>query len=551
MHYLPQRNFCNPQSARLAIARRVAVLFAAFWDNGLHGLARQILATRKMAAGACLFFLAASCVLTARLAVSPLFESGAVLQRGVPHPVWGEAQPDSVVSISFLGQTLEARADGAGRWQAELAPMQASSVGTDLVVQSNGERIVSSNVVVGEVWLCSGQSNMEWTMKNSPRLAQAKAADGLPTLRHFKVKRAVADSPSHTLEGAWAECSPATVADFSALAYHFGLKLNESLDVPVGLVNSSWGGTRIEPWMPQQATEHFDFIARNWQRVLASYPQRKADYEEARVKWREAAAQKKARGEPVGTDWPRPPAGPGTRETPSGLFNAMIAPLAPFPFAGVLWYQAEGNTGGHANYARMFPAMIEEWRNYWGRPQWPFIFVQLPNYRVPNDGADGVRWAQLRDAQEQALALPAVGMAVAIDDGVETDGHPPDKLVLGERLARIAEVAVYGTATGDATGPLLRAVEKEGDALRVRFTQAQSGLVVKGDTLTELVVIDKDGRPHAATGTVEGSTLLVRAQGVEPAGLRYAWRNAPRVTLYNGDGLPAAPFRWDAELSQP
>ena len=294
--------------------------------------------------------------------------------------------------------------------------------------------------------------------------------------------------------------------------------------------------------MSADTRAQFPAIASHWESSLADFPQRQAAYEIERAAWKEKAAAAKARGEKVGNDWPKPPLGRGSHRQPGGLFDGMIAPLAPFPFRGVLWYQAEGNTGSAADYAQYFPAMIEGWRATWGGEAMPFLFVQLPNYEVPNDRS-GIRWAELREAQAAALALPRTGMAVTIDAGVPDNGHPPDKTIVGQRLARLALVQAYGLDDGDATGPHALDAQLAGDEIVVRFAEARSGLIVR-DALRGVEIIDRAGVVHAAEARAEGDVLRVRVPaGVAPQTVRYAWHNNPPATLCNGAGLPASPFQ--------
>lgn len=488
--------------------------------------------------------LATGLVAAPALELAPLFADGAVLQRDVAHPVWGRAQPGAEVRVSFAGQTQTARVAEDGSWRVTLAPLAGTARGTELKVAAGRETRVVRDVVVGEVWLCSGQSNMEWTLQRSPALPAIEARGAVPEIRQFKVARAVAGAPATTLAGEWQTLSPATAKSFSAVAYHFAAALQSRLGVPIGVVNSTWGATAVEAWMPAGALARFPAIATRWERALEDFPARQAAYEAERTAWKEKAAAMKARGEKPGNDWPKPPEGRGTRRQPGGLFNAMIAPLVPFPFRGVLWYQAEGNTGRAAEYAEYFPAMIEGWRAVWSAPEpaW-FFFVQLPNYNVPNDKT-GLRWAELRAAQAAALALPRTGMAATIDVGVPDNGHPPDKTAVGQRLARLAAGHVYALESGDLTGPVARAARLDGAEVIVEFSSAASGLALRDESAAAFEVTDAAGTAHPATARVDGTLLRVAGPaGVAPAAVRYAWRNHPPAPLFNGAGLPAAPFQ--------
>lgn len=474
--------------------------------------------------------------------LASLFTSGAVLQRNVKLPVWGTAKPGDKVTVQFAGQTVETTADGAGKWKTELAPLAAESAGRDFTAESVGRKITLTNVVVGEVWLCSGQSNMEWPLKQDPKAEQLVARSDLPLIRQFKVKNKSVEVAADFAEGSWSSCSPGTAGAFTAVGYYFARELHQKLGVPVGLINSSWGGTSIEAWMSGESLAEFPFVAEQWQRTLAELPQKTAAYEKERTEYKRKAAEAKANGTEF--DWkkyPKPPPGPGTKEAPAGLFNGMIAPLIPYSIAGMLWYQGEGNCGSAGRYAEMFPVFIQDLRQRWGASAMPFYFVQLPNYNWDYDKS-GTKWAEFRAAQMKVLSLPATGAAIIID-GKTPIGHPPDKTDVGLRLARLAEVRHYKIATGDACGPLLQSAVKDGKTIVLKFAEASSGLKAAGDSLIGFELAGKDGAFVPAEARIDGDAVIVSAVGVaEPAAVRYAWANNPAASLYNGAGLPASPF---------
>lgn len=478
----------------------------------------------------------------ADVTLAPLFQKGAVLQRDMPVPVWGAASPGEKVTVQFAGQTVSAAADDAGRWQVELAPLTASQEGRDLVVEGKN-KIVLSDILVGEVWLCNGQSNMEWPLKNSPEPEKVLAAARFPLIRQFKVAIASTEQPSATAEGNWVSCSPETAGLFTAVGYYFATALQPKLDVPIGLINDSWGGTKIEAWMSAEARAAFPSIEERWKIALKDLPAKTAAYEKERIAFKQKAQEAKAAGTPFDfKKYPKPPPGPGTKEAPGGLFNGMTAPLVPYAIRGVLWYQGEGNTGRHEEYARLLPAYIQDLRKKWHNETMPFFFVQLPNYITKADAA--TKWPEFRQAQASVLSVSHTGMAVTIDVGGE--GHPPDKTAVGQRLARLAEVQVYKLATGDATGPLAIKATNGGGLIKISFDQAESGLKAKGQ-LEGFEVAYADGTFQPAENvTLEGSVaLLTITAGSIPTKVRYAWKNNPPAPLYNGQGLPAAPFQLD------
>jgi sialate O-acetylesterase len=455
--------------------------------------------------------------LRADVALAPLFADHAVLQQGKLVPVWGTADPGEHVSVTFAGQTIGATAGEDGRWVVLLTALPPSAVGADLVANGKMTTATAHDVLVGEVWLCSGQSNMEFTV-NDPHApsfhllnaAQEAAAANYPLIRFFKVGHQVAEAPADRATGTWAPCSPETVATFSAIGYFFARDLQQRLGVPVGVIASTWNGTPVEAWMSPAA--------------LAGDPA----FAPVPVRWKDAPP-----------DYPHRPSW-----RPAGLFNGMINPLLPYALRGVLWYQGESNTARAGEYHRLFAAMITAWRAHFGQGDLPFYWVQLAAYVNPANPADAT-WPGLREAQAQALSLPATGMAVAIDIGDPKTIHPPNKQEVARRLALIAKDHLYGL-TGDYSGPVFLAAERVGPAMRVRFRFADNGLTAGAKPLQSFEIAGADRKFHPATARIAGDAVLVQSLQVpDPVAVRYAWQNYPEANLYNGAGLPAAPFRSD------
>jgi sialate O-acetylesterase len=504
-----------------------------------------------------LFFTLVTATLRADVKLAPLFCDHAVLQRDKPIPIWGRAEAGEPVTITFHGRSVSTTATDDGRWIAYLDALPASSEAADLVVTGKN-KIAVHDVLVGEVWLCSGQSNMEFSVRNqlSPifRVADAEeevAAANYPLIRHFKVKIAESDTPTDGLSGSWAVCSPETVSQFTAVGYFFARDIFERLHVPVGLINSTWGGTPVEAWMSPfalDANPALAFVRDRWRQGLAEYPQKKAAYDAALPLWDKDLAAAKAAGKEsefrLLHPQLRPPHGPGDRWTPTGLFNGMINPLLPCALRGVLWYQGESNAPHAAEYRTLFPAMINAWRAHFGQGDLPFYFVQLANYSFLKN-AGGTEWALIREGQAQALSLPQTAMAVAIDLGEHNNIHPRNKQEVGRRLALIAETRLYGIP-GDDSGPMFAGATREGHAMRVRFAHAGNGLIAHENPVQSLELAGADKVFHPAQGRIEGETLLVSSSDVkDPVAVRYAWSNDPEANLFNGAGLPAAPFRSD------
>jgi sialate O-acetylesterase len=493
----------------------------------------------------------------ADVTLTPLFTDHAVLQQGKPVPVWGRAAPGEAVTVAFRDQTARATADKDGRWIVYLASL---SPGAPSELTVTGKNIVKlQDIVVGEVWVCSGQSNMEfrvWGPKGDvyrvDNADEEVAAAQFPLIRHFKVERAVADRPADTAKGNWTVCSPETVGQFTAAGYFFARDLQPKLGVPVGLINSTWGGTAIESWMSELALKSdpaFGVVDERWTKALVDWPAKVAAYEAAQAVQEKDEAAAKAAGLAKYAEflkskpWLPPPPSPTSPAAPRSLFNGMINPLLPYAIRGVLWYQGESNDSRPSEYHVLFAAMITAWRRHWGEEALPFYWVQLPNYNAGDP--NGTNWALLREAQAQALNLPNTGMAVTIEIGEPENVHPRNKQEVGRRLALIARHHLYDIP-GDWSGPVFKSVEREGAAMRVRFDHADSGLVAHDRPPAGFLLAGADRRFFPATAKIERDTVLVTAAAVkEPVAVRYAWANAPAANLSNGAGLPATPFRSD------
>ncbi len=484
------------------------------------------------------------------ITLAPVFGDHAVLQQEKPLPVWGRAAPGEKIAVTFRDQTVHATAAADGTWIVYLAPLVGSGEPADLVVAGKEakETVVLHDIVVGEVWLASGQSNMQWPVSYLRPDEKQLAAVDLPLVRHLNIEHAVAATPERNARtSGWKPASPQTVGDFTAVGYFFARDLQRKLGVPVGIIHSSWGGTAIESWMSDRSRQSTPFaavIASRWEQAMREWtPERIARYPAEMAAWERAEAQAKARKVKNPLRWPQPPATPDSPMRPGGLFNAMIAPLEPVAMRGIIWYQGESNVGRADEYAALFPAMIRAWRENWGDERLPFLFVQLPDFA--DDNPRGRDWARLREAQARALELPETGMAVAIDLGEPENLHPTSKLELARRLALIAKTHVYGIP-GDYFGPSFAGATREGPALRVRFSHAGTGLIARDRPPQALELAGADKVFHPATARIQRDTLLVSSRDVkEPVAVRYAWTNAPMANLYNGAGLPVVPFRSD------
>jgi sialate O-acetylesterase len=488
------------------------------------------------------------------LTLSPPFSDHAVLQRDKPVPVWGRAGAGDPISVSFHGQTVHTVTGADGRWSVALAPLGASAEPADLVVAGQ-TTVTLHDVIVGEVWLCSGQSNMEFSVDDGGqtyRVMNAKAevaAANYPLIRQLKIERTVKMTPSDLVKtGGWKAATPQTVGQFTAVGYFFARDIQNAIGVPIGIIDAPWGGTPVESWMSDAARNSTSLAAilnDRWAQAKIDWPpERVARYPADMKAWNQAEAHATATGTKNPLHWPQPPATDDSPALPGGLYNGMIAPLQPCAIRGILWYQGETNVGHGGEYAELITTMIQSWRTSFKQGDLPFYFVQVANFGDENERKNR-DWARLREGQEQALGLPNTGMAVTIDIGEAHNIHPRNKQELGRRLALIARAKVYGTPP-EFSGPMFASATPEGAAIRVRFTHAGDELSGHGGQVKALELAGDDQVFHPATAVVETDTLLVSSPDVPmPVAVRYAWTNAPEANLFNDSGLPAAPFRSD------
>lgn len=485
---------------------------------------------------------------SARADVKPhaLFTDHAVLQRGRPIPVWGTASPGEKVTVTFRGTDVSTNADAEGKWRVEL-PAQKAGGPYELAIKGNNT-VTFSDVLVGEVWICSGQSNMEWSLKSSGDAAKNIAGARNESLRLFTVPRRAVVEPQADVAAEWKTCTPEHATNFSAVGYHFGRDLQKALGVPVGLIFTAWGGTPAQAWTSKEALNAEPSL-RYYRESLEANIKRydpaksKADYEERLKAHKDAVAKAKAEGKAS----PRPPLQPvapgASPGSPSSLYNGMIAPIVPYAFEGAIWYQGESNAPRAFEYRTLFPAMIKDWRARWGR-EFPFLCVQLAPFNAGNPG--GPQWAELREAQLLATqTLPKVGMAVITDCGERNDIHPRAKEPVGQRLALLARKIAYGEEIY-ANGPLYKSMKVEGDKVVLSFDWVGAGLEVRGPMLTGFTIAGSDREFKPAQAEVRDDKVVVWAEGVDkPVAVRFGWANYPEVNLFNRVGLPATPFRTD------
>lgn len=511
---------------------------------------------RRLSVPVCACLLAATWPAQSAITLAPPFRDNAVLQRDKPIPVWGRAEPGEKVSVSFQGRTQATEADASGRWRVDLDPLPASAEPADLTA-AGSDTVRIRNVLVGEVWICAGQSNMAWTVQHSLNGPQETAAASFPLIRHFKVPLKASAAPEESADGTWEICSPETVGKFSAVAYFFGRELQRELRVPVGLLNISYGGSPIESWMSEAALRNdpaFPAVTERLKLAEARYPAQLKLYEQRLADWRKANEAAEKAGKRPATRAPLKPSGGGTvdRFTSSALYHAMLHPFLPFAVRGILWFQGEANFLRSDEYRTLFPSMIRQWRAEFGQGDLPFYYVQLANQARLSD-TTGVQFAFQRDAQSAALALPNTGFAVTADIGDPEDPHFKNKQEAGRRLALVALAKTYGRNL-EFSGPSVRSIRKEQDAFVVAFDHAE-GLALRGEAPKSFELAGEDKVFHPATAKIEADTVIVKSPAVpDPAAIRYAWHNNPGIVLYNAAGLPAAPFRsdtWPVPQSEP
>ncbi|SDU29308.1 sialate O-acetylesterase [Verrucomicrobium sp. GAS474] len=495
--------------------------------------------------------------LSEAVTLADIFSDHAVVQRGEKTPVWGTAAPGEKVSVHLGTASAEATAGPDGLWRTALDLRKEEDGPFDLVADGADGKTVRSDILVGEVWICAGQSNMHYHLSDSTGGAEEAAQASDPKLRFLNLGMKVAEAPTTAIRDKWAACDAKSAGAFSGVGYHMGKVLREQLNTPVGLVGISWAGTCIEAWMsPEALSSDVDFkpILDRWERKLADYPAKKAEYDRNRdallAAWQQEADKAKAEGKPAPSrDSLEPPHGAGSLEEPSGLFHGEVTPVAPYGIGGILWYQGEQNVGRAFQYRKLLPALIADWRKLWGRGDFPFVLVQLPNYGKPETQPRSNNFAELREGQAQAAArLPNAALVVTIDVGEEGNIHPKDKKTVGIRAGRLIAKEFYAAPLpGEVRGPTFRDLAVEGESLRVRFDHAAGLATSDGQPPSDFAVAGADGRYVWAQASIEGDAVVLRAPGIpSPATVRYDWAASPRGNLRNGDGLPAAPFRTDS-----
>ena len=491
-----------------------------------------------------------------------VFAEHAVLQRDQPLPVWGWATPGEAVNVALGAQKTDTTAGADGRWMVRLGAQPMSKEPLTLTVTGNNS-IEVKDVLLGDVWLCSGQSNMDMALGGCDAPDDIKAAD-LPLVRHFRTEYNFASVPATDVKGRWSVCNPGTAGSFSAVGFYFARKIHVETGVPIGLLTNSVGGTNIELWLSQETlleTPALAPYAKQMRESLAAYQTQLADALPAIEDWtaRSRAAQKTGGPIPMPPRWPDFPfAERVARPRCVTLHNGHIAPLVPMSLRGVLWYQGENNASGFL-YVEMKRAMLADWRKWFGNADLPFYFVQLAAWQKANDNPAGGEWGPIRDAQRRCLAIPHTGMASALDVGDADDIHPKNKADVGERLALWALANESGKTGLVTSGPLFREMKIEDRKARITFDSLGGGLMAghkdgrapavedKAAALKRFAIAGADRKWVWATAVIDGGTVVVSSPEIPaPVAVRYADASNPAgANLYNRAGLPASPFRTD------
>ncbi|XHR28036.1 MAG: sialate O-acetylesterase [Chthoniobacteraceae bacterium] len=550
------------------------------------------------------FVVAGSPFALADVSLPAIFGDHMVLQRDGAVPVWGHADPGEKVTVSAAGASASATAGPDGKWSVRLKNLPPSATPVEVTVQGKN-KLTFSDVLVGDVWVCSGQSNMAFGIREDASSKAEIAQANFPQIRFFYVPRAVAPQPAADIkaapagstQGSWQVCTPESLSKlgFSAVGYYFGKDIHQATKQPVGLIESAWGGTVAQAWTSletlkktpglenlataaQKFSENFQTNLEAYGPALEKYKVDLAQWKEANkealeayktalAQWQTDAKQAVAEGKPAApkptpVSEPKAPVSPDqSPNNPTGLYNGMIAPIVPYGIKGAIWYQGESNASQAVVYRTLFPAMIADWRGHWAQGDFPFLFVQLANYMARKPEPGDSSWALLREAQLKTLSVPNTGMAVIIDLGEGSDIHPKDKWDVGARLALAGRHVAYGEKLA-YSGPIYKALKVEGNQARLTFDHTDGGLTIgvppehfhpgeprtAAPELQGFAIAGADNKFVWAKAKIDGDTVVVSAEGVTaPVAVRYAWADNPEANLYNKAGLPASPFRTDTD----
>lgn len=496
--------------------------------------------------------------LTADIKLPAVLGNHMVLQQDHPIKIWGWAEPGEGISVTFAGQIAQAAADNEGNWEVPLKAVKEGGGPHKMIITgTQSQQVVLDDILLGEVWVCSGQSNMEWelgrTYSPTPEIRRAD----FPSIRLFHVPRKVSPHPLDDVEADWKICTPETARDFSAVAYYFGHELHRKLDVPVGLISTRWGGTRIEPWTPVagfQSVPELHEILTELKTDDEEYRKELKGFLPELKKWIETSEAALSGGRILPAQPDIPIHSLQDPQAPTALYNAMVHPLIRFAIRGAIWYQGESNRNDGLIYAKKMEALINGWRTVWEVGDFPFYYVQLAPYNYgyllddeENEILDLYRLPLIWEAQLQTLKIPNTGMAVTTDITDLYDIHPKNKKDVGYRLSLWALAKTYGRKDLVCSGPLYKSWVVEGNTIRILFDHVGRGLISLDDgPLTWFAIAGEDRTFYKARAKIDRDTVLVWSEKVpEPGAVRFGWHQLATPNLGNIEGLPASPFRTD------
>jgi sialate O-acetylesterase len=489
--------------------------------------------------------------MSAALRVNPIFMDHMVVQRDVEAPIWGVGVDGELVTVKCRGKQVEAIVQD-GRWNVLLPAIKAGGP-DEMFIETSTESIVLKDILFGDVWLAGGQSNMEFSLKDTAYAKQEIAAADLPNVRFYNVpKVAYEDGVKHT--SSWKVCTPKTAGQLSGVGYHFAKQLAASQDIPIGIISCNWGGTSASCWMSEQVLikdpevrvyiDEFNELMKDFDWEAFKVVDRQ--YNQQSIEYHRRLA-KGLQGEELGVHaWP-PPLSPRSFLRPCGLYETMLLKVAPYALKGVLYYQGESDAHRSILYERLLSKLIDNWRNDWNNPELPFLFVQLPAYNS-GDRPDGDEWPLLRESQLiVSERVPHTGMAVILDCGEYADIHPKDKKPVGERLALVALDRVYDVEV-ESSGPVFSELRIEQGKAFVSFSHIGEGLAARDIELIGFDIGDDQGHYVTARAVIRGNQVEVWSEQIaQPTAVRYGWANYTEANLINSFGLPASPFRTNRE----
>lgn len=489
----------------------------------------------------------------AEIKMPAIFGSHMVLQREQKNPVWGWAAPGEKIHVEIASQSILTSPDKTGKWKVTLAPIESVGPHTLTVTSDKSDqKLVFEDVLIGEVWICSGQSNMAWNVGNSDDADLETLAAKYPHIRLISVPQVGTQAPQDDFKGNWQPCTPESVRDFSAVGYFFGRQLHQTLDVPIGLIDNAWGGSAAEAWVRRdlmEEDERFAELMQKWKDTEAGYDfkAQQLRYETAIEVWKTKTIAARNAGKPV-PNRPRPPRNVlAGQHRPGNLYNGVLRPTIGYGIRGVIWYQGESNAGRAYQYRDLFPKMITHWREEWQQGDFPFYWVQLADYKAESPIPQPSDWAELREAQTMSLKLPNTGQAVIYDLGEADDIHPKNKQIVAKRLARWALAKDYGIEIAYRS-PEYKSMEIVDDAIVVTFDHVGRGLDTFDTREIKGFAIAGDDRQWqwANTKIISKNQVKVWTTDIpQPTAVRYAWANNPVANLQSQEGLPATPFRSD------